>query len=96
MAIEENTKEDKHEIPEALYAALPVIRPMDSGDLFEASEQVGHYSMNEESFKALPELKWADIFAMVLTQDQGTDLINRFIIATGSDEGEDPTPLIPS
>ena len=55
--------------------------------------------MNEESFNALPELKWADIFAMVLTgstDSERTELLNRLIIATGSDEGENPTPLIPS
>ena len=96
MAIERNTAAHNHATPESLYAALLVMRPMDQGAFLEATEQVGHYQMDLDHFYALPELKWADIFAMVLNADQGNELVNRFIITTGAGEGPEPAPLLPS
>ena len=72
---------------------------MDSGDLFEATEKVGHYAMNVDNYENLPSFNWADIFAMALAGSTSSDrdeMLNRLIMATGSDGGEDPTPLIPS
>ena len=55
--------------------------------------------MNVDNYDSLPALNWADIFALALagsTNSDRTELKNRLIKATGADEGEDATPLIPS
>ena len=41
-------------------------------------------------------MKWPDIFAAVMTHDQGNELINRFVQASGEDGGDEPKALQPA
>ena len=87
MKIEADTANDGHETPEDLYNALPVMRPMDKGELLEATRQPGQFKFTKGTYLELPEMNWAGISAAVLTDEAGKELIDKFMDATG---GTDP------
>ena len=54
MAVEKNTENDGHETAEDLYNALPVIRPLNKGQLTQATNRPGHCSYDHAEFEARP------------------------------------------
>ena len=92
MIIERNTQAAGHRTPEELYRALPVMRPMDRGDLLTATGATGHFTIDKEAWSLMPTLKWTVIFALATTEQEGKEFLNRFADATGMNEGE-PTGM---
>ena len=62
--IEKEHKDANRETPEALYNAIPVMRPMGRGQLFSATQQPGHFSFLKNNYLLLPVLNWHDIWAI--------------------------------